>query len=779
MIEDVARGRPAPHGQDDRVDPPRVRLRAHRPGVGRPARPHPGRRTTAPRRRSTSSRRSACPSRGCSRSSRTTRPRCKEIERAHPRVRPRPHAGERRQADPAAGPAADRAAAQGARPGRRHSSPRRDAIALRNVRRDAITHLKELEKNGRGRLRRAASRRGPDAEADRRARQAGRRAVQAQGNRDPRGLTDSVTGPQMTASIASCVAPAARRGAGGCPRSHRASRSSWTATAAGRRRRGLPVIAGHRAGTRALRRTVEAAIDLGVRSLSVYAFSTENWTRPPTTRFADLLDLLAETIRASSRICAAQGVRVRFVGRRDRCSTTLAAADGRDSRTRTACNERARPVRLLRLRRAGRDRRGRRVALVRDGVAADEIDEEALRARLDDAASCPIPTWSSAPPASAASRTSCSGRSPTPSSSSRTRCGPTSAATSSRARSPSTRAAAGASAAADGRPPQPRARRDRRSPRSAGGRLAGRRARCSRSRWSPRRFALARVLPHGARPAADPAVRPRGRRRDRDRRRLRVELPWTVAAVLATLLATFLRRRGRLDAGVGARCRSASRCSASSGSATASRSWCCCADSTGRTDFGFNVLLAVLIGTWASDIFAYFGGRLFGRRRLAPAISPNKTVEGFVIGLVFGTARRLADAVRPGPSAWLQALEVAPRDRPGRRRSATCSSLRQARPGRQGLRHAARRPRRRARPHRRAAVLVGARRTSRCSRWGGPDRREGGAGGARVRARGRGRSAARAARGRRRTGGFREAAGWSGRATSSPLPPATDGSSGC
>ena len=53
-------------------------------------------------------------------------------------------------------------------------------------------------------------------------------------------------------------------------------------------------------------------------------------------------------------------------------------------------------------------------------------------------------------------------------------------------------------------------------------------------------------------------------------------------------------------------------------------------------DFGFNILLAVMLGTWASDIFAYFGGRFFGRRRLAPAISPKKTVEGFVIGLVFG-----------------------------------------------------------------------------------------------------------------------------------------------
>ena len=41
---------------------------------------------------------------------------------------------------------------------------------------------------------------------------------------------------------------------------------------------------------------------------------------------------------------------------------------------------------------------------------------------------------------------------------------------------------------------------------------------------------------------------------------------------------------------------------------------------------------------WASDIFAYFGGRMFGRRKLAPAISPNKTVEGLLSGLLFGTA---------------------------------------------------------------------------------------------------------------------------------------------
>ena len=46
------------------------------------------------------------------------------------------------------------------------------------------------------------------------------------------------------------------------------------------KRRGLPVAAGHRAGARNVRRAVEAAIDLGIHDLSVFAFSTENWSRP-------------------------------------------------------------------------------------------------------------------------------------------------------------------------------------------------------------------------------------------------------------------------------------------------------------------------------------------------------------------------------------------------------------------------------------------------------------------------------------------------------------------
>ena len=86
--------------------------------------------------------------------------------------------------------------------------------------------------------------------------------------------------------------------------------------------RGLPVAEGHRAGTRALRRTVEAAIDLGVESLAVYAFSTENWSRPADEVDA-LMEIFGETIERELPELAREGVRTRFFGRRDRAPATL------------------------------------------------------------------------------------------------------------------------------------------------------------------------------------------------------------------------------------------------------------------------------------------------------------------------------------------------------------------------------------------------------------------------------------------------------------------------
>ena len=87
-------------------------------------------------------------------------------------------------------------------------------------------------------------------------------------------------------------------------------------------RRGLPVAEGHRAGTKALRRTVEAAIDLGVETLIVYAFSTENWSRPEG-EVEDLMEIFGETIERELPDLARQGVRARFLGRRDRAPEEL------------------------------------------------------------------------------------------------------------------------------------------------------------------------------------------------------------------------------------------------------------------------------------------------------------------------------------------------------------------------------------------------------------------------------------------------------------------------
>jgi undecaprenyl diphosphate synthase len=86
--------------------------------------------------------------------------------------------------------------------------------------------------------------------------------------------------------------------------------------------RGLDVAEGHRAGSRALRPIVETAIDLGVGSLAVYAFSTENWTRSEDEVSA-LMEIFGETIERELHDLAREGVHTRFVGRRDRAPDWL------------------------------------------------------------------------------------------------------------------------------------------------------------------------------------------------------------------------------------------------------------------------------------------------------------------------------------------------------------------------------------------------------------------------------------------------------------------------
>lgn len=89
--------------------------------------------------------------------------------------------------------------------------------------------------------------------------------------------------------------------------------------------RGLPRIAGHRAGATAVRRTVEACPSLGVGTLTLYAFSSDNWQRPVTEVNA-LMRLLKIFMRREVANCLKNGVRISIIGRRDRLSPSVLSA---------------------------------------------------------------------------------------------------------------------------------------------------------------------------------------------------------------------------------------------------------------------------------------------------------------------------------------------------------------------------------------------------------------------------------------------------------------------
>jgi len=91
------------------------------------------------------------------------------------------------------------------------------------------------------------------------------------------------------------------------------------------RRRGLPRIAGHREGANAVRRTVEKAPELGIATLTLYAFSCDNWQRPRAEVTA-LMELLERYLRDEWERCLENGVRINVIGRRDRLSRAVLAA---------------------------------------------------------------------------------------------------------------------------------------------------------------------------------------------------------------------------------------------------------------------------------------------------------------------------------------------------------------------------------------------------------------------------------------------------------------------
>jgi len=83
--------------------------------------------------------------------------------------------------------------------------------------------------------------------------------------------------------------------------------------------RGLPRMAGHRAGTENLRRVIEACVEFGIKYLTIYAFSTENWGRP-REEVRGLMKIFEDVIDRELKELHEQGVQLRHIGRLDRLS---------------------------------------------------------------------------------------------------------------------------------------------------------------------------------------------------------------------------------------------------------------------------------------------------------------------------------------------------------------------------------------------------------------------------------------------------------------------------
>ena len=97
--------------------------------------------------------------------------------------------------------------------------------------------------------------------------------------------------------------------------------------------RGLPRFAGHRAGADSVRRVVKASPDLDITSLTLYAFSSDNWRRP-RTEVSLLMSLLSSFLRSEAAELRESGVRLSIIGRRDRLpKSVLESIEWAESRT--------------------------------------------------------------------------------------------------------------------------------------------------------------------------------------------------------------------------------------------------------------------------------------------------------------------------------------------------------------------------------------------------------------------------------------------------------------
>ena len=150
--------------------------------------------------------------------------------------------------------------------------------------------------------------------------------------------------------------------------------------------RHLPRIMGHRKGVEAVRRTIEAAPDLGIEVLTLYAFSSENWRRP-ADEVSDLMGLLRHYLRTEIAELHANGVRLRFIGDTDALSADVVAMLAQ-AKTLTAANTRMTLV--LALNYGSHDEIIRVARALASEAAAGSldplaIDGAAIEARLDTA----------------------------------------------------------------------------------------------------------------------------------------------------------------------------------------------------------------------------------------------------------------------------------------------------------------------------------------------------------------------------------------------------------
>ncbi len=150
--------------------------------------------------------------------------------------------------------------------------------------------------------------------------------------------------------------------------------------------RGLPRLAGHRAGVEALRRTVQAAGDLGIQWLTVYAFSSENWSRPKS-EVSDLMGLLRLFIRRDLADLHHKNVRIRVIGDRHGLEPDIRVLLD-EAEALTINNRRLNLV--IAFNYGGRDeivRTVRRIAQAaeRGLIRADEITSDSFAAFLDTA----------------------------------------------------------------------------------------------------------------------------------------------------------------------------------------------------------------------------------------------------------------------------------------------------------------------------------------------------------------------------------------------------------